>query len=76
MAEALTRKIANEYRDKARLLSPNGLQDIGDRRKLRLELQARCNLTEMEAVNIINGYHIEVYIVAAKRREEKEKSVI
>ncbi len=35
MAEVLTRKIANEYRDRARLLPPNGLQDIGDRRKLR-----------------------------------------
>lgn len=38
MAEVLTRKIAIEYRDRARLLPPNGLQDIGDRRKLRVEL--------------------------------------
>ncbi len=74
MAEVLTRKIANEYRDRARLLPPNGLQDIGDRRKLRIELQSRCNLTELEAVNIINGYHIGDYVVLAERRErEKEK---
>ena len=72
--EVLTRKIANEYRDRARLLPPNGLQDIGDRRKLRIELQSRCNLTELEAVNIINGYHIGEYVVLAERRErEKEK---
>lgn len=74
MAEVLTRKIANEYRDRARLPPPNGLQDIGDRRKLRIELQSRCNLTELEAVNIINGYHIGEYVVLAERRErEKEK---
>ncbi len=69
MAEVLTKEIANQYRDRAKLLSPNGLQDIGDRRKLRIELQKRCNLTELEAVNIINGFHIDIYVVIAKRRE-------
>ena len=73
MAEVLTRKIANEYRDRARLLPPNGLQDIGDRRKLRVELQSRCNLTELEAVNIINGYHIGDYVVLAERRESEKR---
>ena len=73
MAEVLTRKIANEYRDRARLLPPNGLQDIGDRRKLRIELQARCNLTDLEAVNIIKGYHIGDYVVLAERRERERK---
>lgn len=73
MAEVLTRKIANEYRDRARLLPPNGLQDIGDRRKLRIELQSRFNLTELEAVNIINGYHIGDYVVLAERREREKR---
>ena len=73
MAEVLTRKIANEYRDRARLLPPNGLQDIGDRRKLRIELQSRCNLTELEAVNIINGYHNGDYVVLAERRESEKR---
>lgn len=73
MAEVLTRKIANEYRDRAKLLPPNGLQDIGDRRKLRVELQSRCNLMELEAVNIINGYHIGDYVVLAERRESEKK---
>ncbi len=73
MAEVLIKKIANEYRDRARLLPPNGLQDIGDRRKLRIELQARYNLTELEAVNIINGYHIGDYVVLAERRERERK---
>ena len=73
MAEVLTRKIANEYRDRARLLPPNGLHDIGDRRKLRIELQSRCNLMELEAVNIINGYHIGDYVILAERREKERK---
>ena len=69
MTEVLTKEIANEYRDRAKLLPPNGLQDIGDRRKLRIELQKRFNLTELEAVNIINGFYIDIYVVIAKRRE-------
>lgn len=73
MSEPLTRKIANEYRDRARLLPQNNLQDIGDRRKLRIELQSRCNLTELEAVNIINGYYIRDYVVIAERREKERK---
>lgn len=67
--EVLTKEIANEYRDRAKLLPPNGLQDIGDRRKLRIELQERCDLTELEAVNIINGYHIGIYVAIAEQRE-------
>lgn len=68
MTEVLTKEIANEYRDRAKLLPQNGLQDIGDRRKLRIELQKRFNLTELEAVNIINGFHIDIYVIIAERR--------
>ena len=79
--EILTRAIANEYRDRALLLPSNGLQDIGERRKLReelqarcnlTELQARCNLTELQAVNIINGFHIPDYVRIAEVRAAKE----
>lgn len=73
MAEVLTRKIANEYKNMAGLLPPDGPQDIGDRRKLRIELQVRYNLTELEAINIINGYHIGDYVVLAERRERERK---
>lgn len=61
--EILTRAIANEYRDRALLLPSNGLQDIGERRKLREELQA---------VNIINGFHIPDYVRIAEVRAAKE----
>lgn len=74
MAELLTRKIAYEYRDRAKLLPPNGLQDIGDRRKLRVELQNRCNLTELQAVNIINGFHITDYVAIEEKKERERLS--
>lgn len=61
--ETLTRAIANEYRDRALLLPSNGLQDIEERRKLREELQA---------VNIINGFHIPDYVRIAEVRAAKE----
>lgn len=73
MAELLTRKIANEYRDRAKLLPPNGLQDIGDRRKLRVELQNRCNLTELQAINIINGFYIGDYVAIEEMKERLRK---
>lgn len=74
MAELLTRKIATEYREKAKVLTSNGLQDIGERRTLRIELQARCNLTELAAVNIINGHHIGDYVMLEEKRERERIS--
>ena len=62
LVEVLTRAIANEYRDRALLLPSNGLQDIGGRRKL----------TELQAVNIINGFHIPDYVRIAEVRAAKE----
>ena len=83
MAELLTKKIADEYRRKAALLPENGMQDIGERRLLRLELQNRCGITELKAINIINGFHIQEYVQEAllkeierqkKEQEEKKKN--
>lgn len=72
--ELLTEDIAREYRDKAKALPYNGMQDIGERRALRIELQERCGVTELEAVNIINGFHIDIYCMKylIKAREAKE----
>lgn len=74
--ELLTESIAYEYRDRATKLLYNGMQDIGERRRLRQELQERCGTTELEAVNILNGYHIDVYcmkyLLKARRAAEGE----
>jgi len=37
-----------------------------------MELQARCNLTELAAVNIINGYHISDYVMLEERKKQEE----
>lgn len=58
----LTREIAMEYQKKAEQLPDNGKQDVGERRKLRIELQEKCGLTEVEAINILNGNHVDQYL--------------
>lgn len=60
--EWLTMEIAEEYRKKAQLLPDTVGADIGERRRLREELQSRCELTQIEAINILNGYHIAEYV--------------
>jgi hypothetical protein len=74
MAELLTRDIANEYRDRALALKNDGKQDIGKRRELRIELQNRCCISELMALNIVNGFHIDTYVAIEKKKElEREK---
>lgn len=70
----MTREIAYTYRDRAKALPYNGMQDIGERRALRIELQERCGITELEAINIINGFHIDIYCMKylIKAREARE----
>ena len=36
--------------------------DVGERRRLRIELQERYGLLEIEAINILNGYGISDYV--------------
>lgn len=66
--ELLTRQIANEYQRKVARLPDNGLQDIGERRALRLELQEQCGLTELQAINVLNDRHVGDYISIQTRR--------
>ena len=78
MAEVLTKEIAKEYLSRARSLPTKGLQDIGERRELRIELQKRCGITELMAVNIVNGFHILDYVAIEQRKakeQEQEKEV-
>lgn len=71
--QMLTMELAREYRRRAGELPDTGGQDIGARRKLRMELQERCGLTELQAVNVICGYYAGDYIMAQKfRRKDHE----
>lgn len=50
---------------------------------MRIELQKRCNILEVEAINILNGYHIQTYVhkygvlsgrIKDPKADSKEKS--
>lgn len=71
MAELLTAEIVSEFQHRAAELPDNGNQDIGARRKLRKELQELCGLSEIQALNILNGFCTKDYI-AIKEREYEE----
>lgn len=73
MAEMLSMKIVAEYHERVKRISENGGQDIGARRKLRIELQNRCNLTELQALNILNGFHVKDYIGIAEMKEREHE---
>ena len=60
--EWLSKELADEYRRKANQAADRSSGDIGKRRELRIELQTRCGLTDLEAVNVINGQHVMEYV--------------
>lgn len=59
-AEWLTTEICREYHKKALALGTTN--DVGARRDLRIELQKRCDLIEVEALNILDGKHFSEYV--------------
>ena len=87
--EWLTEEICKEYIERTKALPPDNGTDVGAWRELRIELQKRCNLTEIEAFNILRGYHVETYLqlyrfesgeipltealLKRKQKEEKKK---
>lgn len=73
MSELLTVEIVNEYRILAENLQENGKQDVGERRKLRQELQRRCGLTELQAINILNGFHVRDYLTIKEKEYAEDE---
>lgn len=69
MAELLTKNIAREYQKRVSRLPDKSLQDIGERRKLRIDLQERCGLSELQAINVLNNRFVDDYIAIQKREE-------
>lgn len=61
-SEWLTAQICAEYRKKGQALEGSGVENTGARRALQKELQYRCDITELQAINIINGYHAADYV--------------
>lgn len=60
--EWLTKEACEEYQALAKKANSNDPQDIEKRRELRMELQSRYGLTEIEAVNILNGNNVIDYL--------------
>ena len=60
--EWLTLEICKEYKAKADQLPDNDGMDTGEWRRLREELQKRCNIQEIEAVNILRGRNVSIYL--------------
>lgn len=58
----------NFYRDIGKVLLSDNPLDIDLRRELRLELMEKYNLTEIEAVNVLNGRNISDYVSKYKKR--------
>ncbi len=50
--EWLTEEICKEYIERTKALPPDNGTDVGPWRDLRIELQKRCNLTEIEVKSI------------------------
>lgn len=75
--EELTLEICREYQEKAKRINNNNRADIGARRQLREELQNRCGIPEIWALNIINGYYCKDYIalIEYKKRVERSKKI-
>ena len=70
--EWLTQEIAVQYYKKAQRLR-NSEQDTGQFRKLKKELMEQCNVLEIEAINILRGFHISDYV---KKYENLEKGIV
>ena len=60
-AEWLTREICDYYREKARNISNRSMGDSQFGNLCR-ELIERCDITETQAINILNGYYVNDYV--------------
>lgn len=64
---------ADFYRDIGRVLLCDNPVDVGLRREIRLDLMKQYGLSEIEAINVLNGRNTEDYIVKYKRSFADEK---
>lgn len=67
----LTIEICNEYSLKGKSLG-NGAAVVGERKKLVNELQQRYGISELWAINVVNGHGIKDYIAVQLPRLKKQ----
>ena len=68
--EWLTFEACNYYREKAKKYNKVNGQDAGMKRELRIELQNRYGLLDIEAINILNGFYASFYVEKYRRIKE------
>ncbi len=68
-AEWLTRDICDYYKERAKDISTRSTAD-SNFNALCKELRERCDLTETQAINILNGYHINEYVAFHERLQK------
>lgn len=60
--EWLTKEICLKYKEEAQSINEFDSQDVRKHKELRMELQERYGLTQIEAINILNGNNIADYV--------------
>lgn len=63
----LTWEGVEKYRKLAQQLNSSERQLIGERRKLCYQMMEEFGVTELEATNILNGYHTADYVMKYHR---------
>jgi len=66
--EPLSKEICKQFQERAKQIS--NCADVGAFRELRIELQNRCGVTEIQAINILNGRHVSEYINQYRMAQE------
>lgn len=65
--EWLTQEVCERYREEAVQINEFDPQDVRRHRELREELQQIYGVTEVEAINILNGNNISDYLIKYRR---------
>ena len=73
--EWLTAEVCDKYREMATEINEFDPQDVRRHRELRWKLQEEYGLTEVEAINILNGNNISDYLLKYRRIMNREKII-
>ncbi len=71
-AEWLTYDICISYRDKARNIRNRSMSD-NDFKGLCRELMDQCDVTEVQAINILNGLYLNEYVAAYEHMKKRDQ---
>ena len=70
-----TAEVCEYYKKEADAINEYDSQDVRRHRELRIELQEKYGLTEVEAINILNGNNVSDYLLKYRRILNREKII-